>query len=183
MDRLILGRNEILVSIQFYFLAILLLIASYFDIKTSKIPNWLTMSGIAVGLLLHLIQNGVAGLSFSAIGLLVGGGVFMILYFFRALGAGDVKLFAAIGALVGTEFVLYSMMYSIVYAGVIGLIILLFTRSFMKRMLQVIFYLFETILSRDTKRLSKFKRKRSIRFPFMYAALPGVITTYCMFII
>ncbi|QGS68917.1 hypothetical protein CV093_12310 [Oceanobacillus sp. 143] len=83
-----------------------------------------------IGILYHLIANGADGLLFSFLGLLIAGGIFLILYAFKALGAGDVKLFAAIGSMIGIQLVLYIMMYSIVFAGLIAIIILLFTRTF-----------------------------------------------------
>ncbi len=103
-----------------YCLFAYLLIALYWDVRHSKLPNWLTAGGVAFGFVYHLIANGLDGLIFSVIGCLVAGLIFMILYVFKALGAGDVKLFAAIGAIVGTELVLQLMMYSIIFAGLIG---------------------------------------------------------------
>jgi prepilin peptidase CpaA len=158
-------------------------VAMYFDLRYHKLPNWLTMGGLATGFLYHLIASGLDGLLYSVIGMLVGGGIFMVLYLFKAIGAGDVKLFASIGAIVGTEMVLYTMMYSIVYAGLIGILILLFTKTFLKRMTAAVFEFIGSALSRDWKGLEEYKKTKSIRFPFMYAVLPGVLTAmYYMFL-
>jgi prepilin peptidase CpaA len=157
-------------------LSFLLGVGLYFDFKYHKLPNWLTMGGLAIGLLYHLIVSGWEGLLYSVIGMFVGGGIFMVLYFFKAIGAGDVKLFAAIGAIVGTEMVLYTMLYSIVYAGLIGIFVLLFTRTFLRRMTAAVFQFLGSVLSRDWKGLEEYKKTKSIRFPLMYAVLPGVLT-------
>lgn len=161
-----------------YCLFVYLLIALFLDVKYSKLPNWLTVSGMAFGLIYHLITSGVHGLIFSVAGLLIAGLIFIILYIFRAVGAGDAKLFAAIGSIVGIELALYLTMYSVVYAGLIGIIILLFTRTFLRKLTAAFFALLGTALSKDFSILEDYKANKSTRFPFMYAVIPAVITTY-----
>ncbi|WP_218212229.1 hypothetical protein, partial [Pseudomonas sp. 2822-15] len=56
------------------------------DISKNILPNWLTMSGVLVGLLLHIIMDGLNGLLFSILGLVAAGGILLILYLFKALG-------------------------------------------------------------------------------------------------
>ncbi len=85
-------------------LLVMLLIAAVFDVRYRRIPNWLTVSGALLGIAMNtLIGAPEAGLVFSLVGLLVAFGVYAFLYALRAMGAGDVKLMAAIGALVGWE--------------------------------------------------------------------------------
>ena len=85
-------------------LIVLLLAAAVFDVRYRRIPNWLTVSGVVLGVALNtIIGPPVAGLVFSLLGLAVGFGIYAILYSLRAMGAGDVKLMAAVGALVGWE--------------------------------------------------------------------------------
>ena len=161
-----------------YIVFVFLIIAFIWDIWFKKLPNWLTASGMVLGLIYHLIVEHVDGLLFSFIGFLVGGGLMLLLYFFHAVGAGDVKLFAAIGAFVGVPIILYGMMYSIIYAGIIGLFILLFTRRFMTRMINALFQCINSMLSKNLSQLEYYKKEESLRFPFMYAVLPAFITTY-----
>lgn len=169
-------------DVNFYILAIFLIIAFYLDVRYSKIPNWLTMGGVLIGLLYHLIDKGTQGLLFSFLGLAIAGGILLLLYVFKGVGAGDVKLFAAIGALTGTQFALYGLMYSIVLAGFIGVILLLLRRDFMKRIVYTFYRIIVTIFKRESKTLEEFKRKEAVRFPFMYAVLPGmIITAYYFF--
>jgi prepilin peptidase CpaA len=101
-------------------LAVFILAAFISDARRSLIPNTLTVSAAVLGLFYHITFDGWNGLLDSAIGLFVGFITVLVLYFFGALGAGDVKLFAAVGALMGTVFVLQSIIYSLIYAGVIG---------------------------------------------------------------
>ncbi|WP_078553045.1 A24 family peptidase [Bacillus alkalicellulosilyticus] len=169
---------------EYYYilLAILLAIGFYTDVRTSLLPNWLTMSGVVCGLLFHVIMNGISGLLFSLLGMFVSAGILLLLYVFKALGAGDVKLFAAIGAITGMQFSLYALMYSIIFAGMIGLVLLLVRREFVRRMFYACYRIFNSILSRDMKGLDDFKKFESTRFPFMYAVLPGVLLTVYYFL-
>ncbi len=162
---------------QYVLLIILIVIAFYIDITKGKIPNMLTYSTILVGLSYHLIVGGINGFLFSLIGMLIGFSIFILLYIFGAIGAGDVKLFAAIGSLMGIEFILYCSMYSIIYAGVIGLLILIARREFYIRIKNIFVYLFNSLILKQAENIGFLKNKERITFPFMYAVLPGVITT------
>ena len=83
-------------------LAILVITAAVYDLKYRRIPNWLTLGGALAGLVLNGIAGpGLAGALFSLKGLAVGFGLYFALYALHAMGAGDVKLMGAVGALVG----------------------------------------------------------------------------------
>ena len=82
----------------------LVLGAAIYDVRYRRIPNWLTVLGVLVGLGLNsFMYQGWPGLRFSLVGMAVGFGVYFVLYALRAMGAGDVKLMAAIGSMVGWQ--------------------------------------------------------------------------------
>jgi prepilin peptidase CpaA len=164
-------------QIQHYLLITLIIMAFITDIKKQIIPNKLTAIGSLAGLLCNFMDKGFNGLLFSLAGLISGFGALLLLFIFKAIGAGDVKLFTAVGALAGTEFVINSVMYSLIYAGFIGLVILLARKEFMKRMARMVVYLFHSIVLLDLK-FPGLKKKECLTFPFMYAVLPGVLTVY-----
>ena len=163
----------ILISI----VALFTLIAFYTDIRSHKIPNWLTAGGIILGIAYHTIVEGVEGLYFSISGIVVGFTLLLVLYLFRGVGAGDVKLFAAIGALMGTEFAVYSATYAIFYAGVIGLVILFIRKQFIQRMTWVIQCLFALIILKQMPSIKPTQMKEMLKFPMMWAVLPAVVTS------
>jgi len=77
--------------------------AAVSDVNQRRIPNRLTYSAMVAGFLLQATLHGWEGLLLSAEGLLFFGGVFLLFYVVRAMGAGDVKLAAALGSIVGSS--------------------------------------------------------------------------------
>ena len=101
--------------------AVVVFIAAMTDLKSRKIPNSLTLAGVLAGLASHALVSGTSGLATSAEGMLVGFGVYFALYCLRAMGAGDVKLMAAVGAIVGPEGWIAVFLASAIAGGVLAL--------------------------------------------------------------
>lgn len=85
------------------------------DVKAFRIPNYLIIAGLIVGTGL-LVIRGLAGDNIRdyILGTLAGLAGMMLLYIIRAVGAGDVKLFAVLGLLTGLEFVVQLMVVSFI---------------------------------------------------------------------
>ena len=83
----------------------LVLGAAVFDVRYRRIPNWLTVGGVIAGLAMNrFLDQGRPGLFVSALeGLGLAFGIYVVLYALHAMGAGDVKLMAAVGSVVGVE--------------------------------------------------------------------------------
>lgn len=90
----------------------LVLGAAVYDVRYRKIPNWITLLGVILGMLLntfpgllykHFLALDWSGLWFSLAGLGMAFCIYLVLYALRAMGAGDVKLMAAAGAIVGWQ--------------------------------------------------------------------------------
>jgi prepilin peptidase CpaA len=81
----------------------LVLLAAVYDVRYRRIPNWLTVAGVLVGLALNgFLDQGRPGMFLaSLLGLAISFAVYFVLYALRAMGAGDVKLMAAVAAVVG----------------------------------------------------------------------------------
>lgn len=162
--------------IQWIVIAVLTVLAFYIDIRFNIIPNWLTVSGIVLGLFYNLIAEGMEGLFYSISGLIVGLVLLLILYLFGAIGAGDVKLFAAYGAIAGMEFVIQSIIYTLFYACLIGIVVLIIQKKLFHRMVWVFNTLFSFLIMRNWTVFQTFQPNQMLRFPLMWAVLPAIFT-------
>jgi prepilin peptidase CpaA len=159
--------------------AVLLVVAFISDVTRQKIPNILSAAGLAGGILLHAFISGSEGFVYSFSGALLGFVPLFFLYLVRAVGAGDVKLFAAVGALAGTEFVLHSIMYSLIYAALIGCFILFWRSEWKERGLSAARVAFQFIVWKEAMPLLSYgKTVQHLRFPFMWAVLPAAATAF-----
>jgi prepilin peptidase CpaA len=122
---MMLGQPSLLESGQIL-LGILVAIAAVFDIRYRRIPNWLVLAGIVVGLAWNVYSSGWSGLLRASEGLGLGFILYFPLYLIRARGAGDVKLLAAVGAIAGPLNCFWIFLLTAVLGGVIALILLLF---------------------------------------------------------
>jgi prepilin peptidase CpaA len=76
--------------------------AAVYDVRYRRIPNWISVTGVLLGLAMNsFLYQGWPGLRLSLTGLAGGFGIYFALYALRAMGAGDAKLMAAVGAIVG----------------------------------------------------------------------------------
>lgn len=146
------------------------------DMKSRRIPNWLSLSGAAAGCAVSALADGASGCSRSFGGLAIGFAVMLALYACRVVGAGDVKLFAAVGALSGAAFVLSVAVYAIVYAGMIGVIMLLLQRQFVSRTIAAGLALIGLLAYRDVAGFRLYARSELLTFPFMLAVAPAYAT-------
>lgn len=108
-----------------------LVAAAYTDIAKSKIYNRLTLPAIFSGLALNFLMYGLSGqLVNCLLGALIGGGIFWFFYIFDAVGGGDVKLMAAVGALMGLDFTLAALLVIAIVGALMALVALLVRRRF-----------------------------------------------------
>lgn len=101
---------------------ILTLLAAVLDWRTRRIPNWLTVPGLLLGVALHAFLTGWQGALFA----LKGAGLALLLLLplvlLRGLGAGDWKLMGAVGASVGPLMFLFILFGSVVAAGLMAIV-------------------------------------------------------------
>ena len=79
------------------------MIGVWADLRTRRIPNWLNVSGVILGFGLNTLFLHWGGFKLAATGLGLALLIYLPLYLIRAMGAGDVKFMAAIGAFIGPE--------------------------------------------------------------------------------
>ncbi|MFV0421267.1 A24 family peptidase [Oleidesulfovibrio sp.] len=113
-------------ALPVYLLITILLIAVVTDLRSMRIPNWLTFPAIAAGLAYHGITQGLDGLLFSLAGLGLGFAMMLLPFILKVMGAGDVKLMTAVGAFLGLKGVFSAFIWTSLAGGVYALVVLLF---------------------------------------------------------
>jgi prepilin peptidase CpaA len=110
-----------------------ILYASWVDFAQRRVPNWLNATLAAAGLLAQTLAFGwytahepgvPGGLAWGLLGLLVGFGVLIVPWTMHAMGAGDVKLMAAIGCWLGPWLTLLSFAAGAILAGLMAAVMI-----------------------------------------------------------
>lgn len=102
---------------------VLVTVAARADVRTRTIPNGITFPALLLGIAAHTALAGTAGLTSSLAGLALAGGVLLPGWSFRWMGAGDVKLMAAVGAWLAWPQAAIAVLASLVTGGAISLIV------------------------------------------------------------
>ena len=102
-----------------------LALACISDLRTRRIPNVLTLSAVVTAFLFHLVTGGWSAAGWSLAGCVLGALLFFPLFALRGMGAGDVKLLAAVGAWLGPSQVLIAALATSLAGGVIALAVAL----------------------------------------------------------
>ena len=148
--------------------------AAIFDLKEDRIPNWLILCGLAVGWSVQLMESQILGifLFLGGVGVPIVLGAF--LYYFRMMGAGDIKLLSMAGAFMGPGRVLLCVAASLLAGGVFAVILLLGRRNLRERMDYFCRYAAEWIRTGKWKPYLTEKDK-SGRIHFTPAVLVGIL--------
>ena len=108
------------------------------DLRRQKIPNVVTYPTMALAVGYHSLSSGLSGLSFSAGGLALGIALFVVPYLLGGMGAGDVKLMGAAGAIFGPKGICIASILVILSGGVYGMILFAmhprYAGSFLRRL-------------------------------------------------
>jgi prepilin peptidase CpaA len=106
-----------------------ILYASWTDYTQRRVPNWLnaalaTLGLAAQGLAFGWYQHGVGGVGWGLLGLTVGLGVLILPWLMHGMGAGDVKLMAAIGCWLGPWLALLSFAVGGIIGGAVAVVMI-----------------------------------------------------------
>jgi len=90
------------------------------DVRTARIPNRLTYSALVAALGVRTTILGLSGLKSGAAGMVIGGSLFLFLFMIGAMGGGDTKLIAALGAWVGSAHIITLILVAALAGGVLA---------------------------------------------------------------
>ena len=139
------------------------------DTRRGLIPNRLTFPALFLGVAIHTLLGGWSGFMFAVEGAGVGLGLFLLPFLIGGMGAGDVKLLAALGAFLGVGHIVVAFSVSVTLGGILGLWILVkefgLTGTFV-----TMFHSWRLLLSSAG-------RTTRLEFPFASAIFFGVFTS------
>ena len=114
---------KLLTSASFAVLAAGLLVATVVDLRTRRIPNILTGGMVSAGLGLAAFGFGGISVGAAVLGCVIGLVLMLPGFALGATGAGDVKLMAAVGSLLGPLGVVYAVLYTAIVGGMLAVIV------------------------------------------------------------
>lgn len=123
------------------FLIPLSAIISYYDVCYRRIPNSFVLATLATGILVNTFYGGFQGALTSLLGCFIAFTLMFVLHVFGAMGAGDVKLFAAIGSLTGAHLVFPTFLVVALTGGLLGIVAMIRARQLkftLMRVLQIL---------------------------------------------
>jgi prepilin peptidase CpaA len=107
---------------------LLSLVAAATDLRSRRIPNWLTVPGLLIGVAANTALGGWSGLKASLLGATVGLTLLLPFVLLRSLGAGDWKLAGALGAFTGPSLLIDLLLGSVLVAGVMAMALVIYKR-------------------------------------------------------
>ena len=114
-----------IVHTQVILLLLILAVTTWTDINYHRIPNILSLGGIALAIALHAWMAGASGLLTGIGGTAVAMGIFLPFYLLHGMSAGDVKLMGTVGAFLGPHNAMLAAGLSLGAGGVLAILILL----------------------------------------------------------
>lgn len=93
------------------------------DVRTRRVPNALTLGVAALGVTLAAVHQGAVGLPDALAGFAIGLLVMLPGHLIGATGAGDVKLFAALGTLIGPKAIVLALVYTAIAGGLLAVVV------------------------------------------------------------
>jgi Flp pilus assembly protein protease CpaA len=149
--------------------------AAAFDIARSKIPNFITFSALLLGVLLGALRGGWLGLSEALLGGILPFLLTFWMYFFRWLGAGDIKLYMALGALGGWHYGVEVVLVSLLIGGIIAFFVL----TVRGRLIPFFKQIYRFVLTRWVKDLEPEPLLRGPTHTFPFAIPIGLAAIWC----
>jgi prepilin peptidase CpaA len=146
------------------------------DLKFRRILNIVTFPAILAGLMVHSMAQGWEGFLFSGLGLMTGMATLLIPFLLGGMGAGDVKLMGAVGALMGTAFTLQAFVVVALIGGLISLLLIVKQNGLLYCLKSL--YIFPALLTETKGTFFLKPNHTSIAFPYGIPIVLGTIFTF-----
>jgi prepilin peptidase CpaA len=146
--------------------------AAVIDGLKLRVPNWLTFHMIAGGLAFAAWAHGAAGFAWSLSGAALGLALLLPLYAIGGMGAGDVKLYAGVGAWVGPLVTPYAFATSVIIGGVMALAMIAWSGEYVRHWVQLQTIVREILTIRNPEKLSAIAAARKPTMTLLPYGIP-----------
>ena len=166
-------------------LVIVLAITLYSDMRFNKIKNLWIGLGVLLAFASHLYLGGWSGLGSSFLGLLVGFGLFLPLYMLGGMAAGDVKLMAAVGAILGVNLAWIIVLATLICGGLLALLYLAIRRDLLRYLQRWYAIITNLVLTRNINSSYLDPADNEVArhyFPYALAITSGVVVSLVLFV-
>lgn len=108
------------------------------DLLWRRIPNLLTLPALGFAIILRIAFQGWVGLGLALAGAFLAPTLLLIMHGGKGLGMGDLKLAAAVGAILGPALAVATMLFTAVAGGILGIVIMLKPGGQLRNLISVI---------------------------------------------
>ena len=153
---------------------------TYQDVRYRRIPNKLVLLTLIGGLALNTMFAGWRGLWASLLGAGIAFTLMFVLHVFGTMGAGDVKLFAAIGAVLGSSLILPTVLVVALTGGVLAIFKMVYSRRVTTTMFGVYQFFYGFLPGQKVPRF-EVPEDRSYTLPYGVAICGGSLISFLIF--
>jgi prepilin peptidase CpaA len=153
--------------------------AGLIDWRTRRIPNWLTVSGVLLGIGYRTLHAGPHGLAMGLQGMFLALICLLPMVLLRAMGAGDWKLMAALGAILGPVMMLFVLAGAIFLSGIMAMVMIVRAKKVKETFINV-FVLVQGFLSFGLREFPDISLDNPdlLKLPFGVAAALAIVLCF-----
>jgi len=169
--------------ILYSWLIAVLIVCTITDLRQRRIPNLLTYPTAFFALTVHCYIGSWNGFFFSLGGLTFGFAVFLTPYLIGGMGAGDVKLMSAVGAVLGFQETAFCFLFIAVCGGIMAFGFMVYRRNIKNTLLKTFLGILYLGMHRDAS-LLKVEKNIIIQEGIPYgAAIAGGVFLFFLYLI
>ena len=156
------------------------IVITYMDVKYRRIPNKMVLVTLIGGIALNTIFGGMHGLLVSLGGFALAFGITLLFHTFGTMGAGDVKLFGAIGAISGISLVIPTLLLVALTGGALAIIKMIYSGRVRTTMLGVLQFFYGLLPGQTVPRFD-IPEDRNHTLPYAVPICFGSLVTFLLF--
>jgi prepilin peptidase CpaA len=159
-------------------------LSAVYDVRSRRIPNFITLPAMVFGLILHAALGGWRQLVTAAAGGLICGFIFFVFYLAGGMGAGDVKLITAAGCIAGLPLIGHLLVWTALAGGMMAIGLALYRRQLGATLHNVCaIVVHHRVMGLTPHAQFNISNDQTLRLPYALAITAGSALTLCLVVI